>query len=133
MTADYVLGIDYGEERVGVAIAHTVARLPHPLTTLKNDEKLILQLTGIIETEKVGSIVVGVPRNMDGTLSAQSKRCEAFIDVLKKQVDVPVYDTDETLSSIEAERRLGHTHRDKGVVDAEAATIILERYLGLEP
>jgi putative Holliday junction resolvase len=129
MAADYILGLDYGAERVGVGIAHSIARLPRPLVTLKNDETLFDQLAHIVQSESVGRIVVGVPRNMDGSLSSQSVACEDFAAVLRKTFNQPVVTTDETLSSVEAEQRLKGAHlADKSLVDAQAAAIILERY-----
>ncbi|MBL8121244.1 Holliday junction resolvase RuvX [Candidatus Saccharibacteria bacterium] len=127
MTADYILGVDYGGERVGVAIAQQIARLPRPLVTLKNDSHLIDTLQKIVQNERVGKIVVGVPRNMDGTASEQSAVCEAFAAKLARKVTVPVQTADETLSSIEAESRLKGAYQ-KSDIDAMAAAIILERY-----
>lgn len=127
MSTEYILGLDYGSERVGVAIAHQIARLPRPLTTLKNDENLTEAITTILHTEGVGRIVVGVPRNMDGTASSQSATCEAFAAALAETCSLPVDIVDETLSSVEAEARLG-TRAAKPDIDAMAAAIILERY-----
>lgn len=128
MALEYILGIDYGERRVGVAIAHEIARLPRPLTTLENDDNLIARITEIVQHEHVRSVIVGVPRNMDGSESEQSARCLAFADELKTILSVPVHTVDETLSSVEAERRLKTSKNASHGVDAEAAAIILERY-----
>ncbi|MFZ2513801.1 MAG: RuvX/YqgF family protein, partial [Candidatus Saccharimonadales bacterium] len=73
MAAQYVLGLDYGDERVGVAIAQQIARLPRPLTTLQNNESLIDEIQLVADREDIGCVVVGVPRNMDGTESTQSR------------------------------------------------------------
>ena len=128
---EYILGIDYGAQRVGVAVAHEVARLPRPLQTLKNDGSLMQQLEVLVNQESVARIVVGVPRNMDGSSSEQSSACEAFANELGGRVDVPVQTFDETLSSVEAEaalKRIGKPY-SKPDIDAMAASLILERYI----
>lgn len=126
----YILGLDYGAERVGVAIAHHIARLPRPLTTLPNDENLTAVLDELMYNEHVGRIVVGVPRNMDGTMSEQSEHCTAFAQELSSRQDVPVTMVDETLSSVEAEKILQAQRQPyiKADIDAMAACVILERY-----
>ena len=127
--AEYILGIDYGSRRVGVALAHYIARLPKPFATLANDEKLIETLQDIIQREGVQRVVVGVPRSMNGDVTAQTGVCEAFAQQLSKVVAVPVETTDETLSSVEAEALLtGRKPYEKSQVDALAASLILERY-----
>jgi putative Holliday junction resolvase len=128
MATEYILGIDYGAQRVGVALMHSVARLPHPLTTLVNDQALFANIVDIIRVERVGKVIVGVPRNMDGTESAQSAECRTFAAELASQTDVPIETVDETLSSVEAEQRLKAQKSTGHGVDAEAAAIILERY-----
>ncbi|QQS19933.1 Holliday junction resolvase RuvX [Candidatus Saccharibacteria bacterium] len=130
MAADYILGIDYGEKRVGVALMHEVAQLPRPLTTLIHTPQLLSDIQLLIEKEHVSSVVVGVPRNMDGSESTQSQECEAFARRLGDVVNVPVYTTDETLSSEEAEaalRAIGKAYT-KSDIDAMSAALILERY-----
>lgn len=128
--ADYILGIDYGERRVGLALAQNIARLPRPYKTLQNDETLLAALRDIIDTEDVGQVVVGVPRGIDGALTEQSRACEAFAARLAGFVAVPVTTTDETLSSIEAETYLSGARKSfqKADIDAAAAAVILQRY-----
>lgn len=125
MAAEYILGVDYGAKRVGVAIAHTVARLPRPLTTLANDSELMQKLQQIIETERAGLVVVGLPRGMDGGYTAQTRAAEAFAATLQANLSVPVVLADETLTSVDAEA----AGAVKGTIDAVAASLILERYL----
>ncbi|QQS18662.1 Holliday junction resolvase RuvX [Candidatus Saccharibacteria bacterium] len=131
MTAsDYILGIDYGAKRVGVAIAHTIARLPRPLTTLETTDHLVADIQRLITAESIGLVIVGVPRNMDGSESKQSQVCEAFARELSGALEVPVRIADETLSSEEAESALHALGKDytKADIDAMSATLILERY-----
>ena len=109
---------------------HKVARLPRPLTTLANTEALVENIDAIILKEQVGLVVVGVPRQMDGSESTQSQECEAFARRLGQVLSVPVHTTDETLSSEEAIAALEATGKpyEKSEIDALSAALILERF-----
>jgi len=127
---EYILALDYGERRVGVAIAHTIARLPHPLTTLTNSETLLTDITQLVLREHAGLVIVGLPRGMDGGYTDQTRAAEAFADKLRGVLEVPVALADETLTSVDAEASLPYQkNRPKGDIDAMAASLILERYL----
>jgi len=123
--ADYLLGVDYGDKRVGLAITHRSVRLPKPFATLPNSETLLADLQKIIQDEQVGLVVVGLPRGMDGGYTEQTRKAEAFAESLRQAVNVPVELADETLTSVDAESY----GASKQTVDAVAAAIILERYL----
>lgn len=129
MKPEYILAIDYGEKRVGVAIAHVVARLPRPLTTLANTETLLNDISELIRQEHVGLVVVGLPRSMDGGYSAQTHAAENFAGHLASVIPVPIELADETLTSVDAENSLAGQPHAKGDIDARAASLILERYL----
>ena len=133
MAVEYILGIDYGEKRVGVAIAHQIARLPRPLTTLSNSDSLLEDLCELIDKEQVGLVVVGLPRGMDGGYTAQTTLAETFAHELAAKVEVPIELADETLTSVDAETYLGAGQHAKGDIDALAAAYILERYLAEHP
>lgn len=133
MTAQYILALDYGEKRVGVAIAQMVARMPRPLTTLPNTETLLNDIRKVVTQEDAGLVVVGLPRGMDGGYTAQTKAAEAFATQLASVLTVPVELADETLSSVDAESSLAGQAYSKGDIDAMAAAIILERYLAEHP
>lgn len=132
-TAEYLLALDYGEKRVGVAIAHVVARLPRPLLTLPNSETLLADIAKLVAQEDVALVVVGLPRGMDGGYTAQTRLAEAFSQQLAAVLTVPVELVDETLTSVDAEAVLGGRPRHKGEIDALAAAYILERYLADHP
>lgn len=129
MAAEYILALDYGEKRVGVAIAHVIARLPRPLTTLPNSPSLLDDIVALIAKEGVAEVTVGLPRGMDGGYTQQTRDAENFAHELTNKVPVPVTLTDETLTSVDAERFLGGKPKSKGEIDAVAAAYILERYL----
>lgn len=127
---EYILGIDYGAKRIGVAIAHEIARLPRPLTTLENNEYVLAALQQLVKEQGVRQVVVGMPRSMDGEAHTQAKVVEVFIQTLDV-LDVPIAVVDETLTSVEAERVLQAQQKgpiEKGAIDAMSAALILERY-----
>ena len=126
-----LMALDFGEKRVGVAVASIISRLSHPQTTLANDEHLFDTLKMMIEDLQVQTIVVGLPRNLSGNDTAQTKAVEAFIDSLKKQVSVPIETQDEAVTSVQAEAELKKRgkHYEKADIDALAAAYILEDYI----
>ena len=130
----YILALDYGGKRVGVAVAHTIARLPRPLTTISNTETLLSDIQKLVTSEEAGLVVVGLPRGMDGGYTEQTRAAEQFADTLRTMLTVPVELADETLTSVDAEATLtdGKKHA-KGDIDAAAAAIILDRYLAEHP
>lgn len=130
---EYILALDYGERRVGVAITHTIARLPHPLTTLQNNKTLLSDVAKLVTEEKAGLVVVGLPRGMDGGYTDQTRSAEQFADKLRRELTVPVELADETLTSVDAESSLGQKRHEKGDIDAMAASLILDRYLAEHP
>lgn len=130
---EYIMALDYGDKRVGVALTHVVARLPQPYTTLKNTDSLLTDIQALVQKENVGLVVVGLPRGMDGGYTEQTRKAEAFAKALAEAVNIPVELTDETLTSVDAESRIGGAPRDKGEIDALAASLILERYLAAHP
>jgi len=126
-----ILSLDVGDKRVGIAIASVVARLPRPLLTLPRNDKFIPDLRKIISDEAVETLVVGLPRGLDGQHTKQTQVTETFIDELKTQLKIPVYTQDEALTSVQAESELqahGATYQ-RGDIDALAAAYILEDWL----
>ena len=130
-----VLGIDFGEVRIGIAISDPAGRLAVPLTTLNrvSDQDVIAQIEAIVLRESVEHLVIGEPRNMDGSIGEAAKRVRSFCRKLQAQIPLPCDLVDETLTSVEARERL----LDAGVdprrsperIDQVAAQIILEQYL----
>lgn len=126
-----ILGLDAGGKRVGVAVASAEARLPRPLATLENGEGFFDELSGIIRSEDAGTLVVGLPRGMDGQLTAQSGSAEEFAESLRERYGLPVHMQDESLTSKHAEAELEARGKpyERGDVDALAATYILKDWL----
>lgn len=125
---EFILGLDVGSVRTGVAIAHGMARLPRPLTTLTNNDSIFEAIQKLVVDEHVARVVVGLPRGMDGGYTEQTRQAEAFQQKLAGMLDVPVELSDETLTSVQAEAELAGSNYTKADVDAIAACYILESY-----
>lgn len=128
-----IIALDVGERRVGVAIAHKVARLPRPLVTLQRGPDFWEDLKKLLADQSVSMIVVGMPRNLSGNDTAQSTATRTFIQELGQHTDVPIETTDEALTSKQAREELtarGKTFT-KGDIDALAAVYILKDYLNV--
>ncbi len=126
------LALDIGSKRIGVARANSVARLPEPLQVIPNDPDFRSQLDSIIAEYGADEIIVGLPRSLDGNETDQSQYTRAFVSDNFK--NLPVKFQDETLSSVEAEKRMkiyGLQNRPD-MLDAVAACIILEDYMNYE-
>jgi len=130
-----LLGIDYGEKRVGLAISDPTGTIASALDTIlfKSKEDLFQQLKERVVSEDIAGVVVGMPFGMKGQVTAQTETVQQFITELRGQLSISVNSADERLSSVEAGRILreqGHQpSRNKGMVDSTAAAIILQSYL----
>ena len=126
---DYnILGIDYGDARVGLALAHNIARLPQPYGTLANNEQLLQTITQIVHAENIQRIVLGLPVTQSGGESEQTQKVRQFCNLLQKHLRVSVDLIDESYTSVEVEESLGTRVIAKGGIDARAAAAILDRY-----
>ena len=129
-----VIGIDYGKKRIGIAISDIDQKIAFPLKTVEN-KKPFETLKKIIESEKVSSIVVGVPINLDGSNTDATEMCFKFHLKLKKAFpEINHYVTDERLTSKLAKRFLNQSNKknqrtNKKNVDKISASIILENFL----
>ena len=123
-----ILGIDYGDARVGIAITDPLNITVQGLETIerKNSDKVILKrLDEIFEKYDVETIVVGMPLNMNGTKSERAQITEKFIHKLKcKYNNINIETMDERLTTVEA-----HKNKKKNIVDTISAEYILETYL----
>lgn len=129
MADAYILAIDYGAQRVGLAVAHEIARIPTPIATLENNAGLLEQLKDRIAAEHAHTVIVGLPRNMDGSLGFQAEAVQAFANELEKKLGRPVILVDETLSSVDASTSVDANTLARVGLDAVAAAVILQRYL----
>ena len=124
-----ILALDVGDRRVGVALADSQIKIAVPYGYLERSDKIIQQITELMLDHDINILVVGYPRNQSGEATKQTESVEQFAKELAEvEIDADLVFQDESLSSVEAERRLGRV-KDKGEIDAEAASIILQDYL----
>ena len=130
-----VLGLDYGERRIGLAISDPLGIIAMPLTTIDRNKTahLISQISEIVSEKKITSIVVGLPLTLKGHYSKQTEIVLAFINKLKSNLQIPIVSIDERLSTVAAKKSLQiqnvKTGHEKGRVDETAAAIFLQEYL----
>lgn len=130
-----VMAIDLGDVRTGVAFSDITGFLAGRSVTIteRDRQKLISLLLDMIEKEKPGEIVLGLPINMDGTEGPRAQKSRDFGKMLSDSCGLPVFYTDERGSSITANRILSDAGKKRGKqrsqVDAVAAAIILQSYL----
>ena len=130
-----VLGLDYGERRIGLALSDPLRIIAKPLTIIdrKKTKDHISEISKIVAEKKITSIVVGLPITLKGHYSKQTEIVLNFIDQLKLDLQIPVVAIDERLSSVAAEKSLRaqsiKTGYEKGRVDETAAAIFLQEYL----
>lgn len=130
-----VMGLDLGTKTIGVAISDEAGLTAQPVVTVKRTslKKDLEEIAGFIEKYSVGTVVVGLPVNMDGTIGPRGEATLKFIDKLKGAVGVPVCPWDERLSTAAVQRMLIEGDlsraRRKEVVDKLAASYILQGYL----
>ena len=131
-----IMAIDYGDARIGLAVSDESATLCGDAWTLNewNMERAADKITAEAKARNVGRFVLGYPKNMDGTLGVRAEKSEGFKAMLESRSDIPVTLWDERRTTIAAHDILHangkkmKNHREK--VDAVAATLILEGFLG---
>jgi len=128
-----VLGIDYGDSRVGLALSDPMKIIAKPFKTLDNNIDLLFNLKTVIDNNDVAQLVVGYPLNMKGEITPQTKKVDDFIFLLESKFDFPVIRIDERLSSVSAINSLINqgikTGYNKSKIDDTSAAIILQEFL----
>jgi putative Holliday junction resolvase len=129
------LALDHGTKRIGVAISDEMGMIALPLEFLDAHplEEFLKRLKGIVDSKGVGEVLVGIPRNMNGTYGPAAEKAREFVGVLKSVLTIPVKTWDERLTSVQANRFLIETgmrrEKRKERVDQTAAAILLQSYL----
>lgn len=130
-----ILALDHGTKRIGVAVSDELKVIAQPLEFVLAEpfDQFIERLQQLVQDNEVELILVGMPRNMDGSWGAATLKVEEFVESLKSAVSVPIKTWDERLTSAQANRALieGGVRRDKRKqkVDKMAAAILLQSYL----
>jgi putative Holliday junction resolvase len=129
------LGIDFGERRIGLAISDPEGRVAVPLTTFErtSDRQAVGRIAAIVRAEGVEALVLGEPRNVDGSRGQAVERVHRFAAKLREKTALPVEFVAETLTSVEARQRLAvagvDLRRRPEKIDAVAAQILLQEAL----
>ena len=130
-----VMGIDYGDARTGVAVSDLLCSIVGSTAVIhsRNKEKTIAQIREMVVSQDVGEIVVGLPKNMNGTEGPRAELCREFARMLEEATGLPVHLWDERSTTVTAAGILGENNvygkKRKQVLDAVAAQVILESFL----
>ena len=130
-----IMGVDYGDARTGIAISDLLCSIAGSTAVVpsRNREKAIADIVKLCKDNSVGKIVVGLPRNMDGTEGARAELCREFAAALGEATGLEIVMWDERRTTVEAHNILSqhnyHGKKRKNTVDAVAASLILEGYL----
>ncbi|MBP3285142.1 MAG: Holliday junction resolvase RuvX [Clostridia bacterium] len=131
-----ILGIDYGDSRTGIAVSDLMGWTAQGVETItyKGDYKLLLKrIEELIKEYDIKKILIGYPRNLNGTVGPRATKTEEFIKILIDKFNLPVIKWDEWLSTVSAHRDMNEmgvkNRKKKGLVDTIAAVHILQNYL----
>ncbi len=130
-----IMAIDYGDARTGVAFSDLTGFLAGQTFLIKSrkEDVVLAELVALIQTQGADELVMGYPRNMDGTLGPRAEKYAAFARRLEEAAGMPVVLWDERRTTVDAHRILGEqgirAKNRKDKIDAVAATLILEGYL----
>ena len=130
-----IMGVDYGDARTGIAMSDLLCSIVGSTTVIhsRNDEKTIAAICDLIRDNQVGELVMGLPKNMNGTEGPRAELCRAFAAKLEEATGLKVTLWDERRTTVEAHNILSqhnyHGKKRKNTVDAVAASLILEGYL----
>jgi putative Holliday junction resolvase len=134
------MGIDYGDRRVGIALSDPMRWSAHEYETINVESKKMLfnRIKEIIDNNNVDKIIVGMPKNMDGTIGKRGEITQGFIKELERRHSIMIIPWDERLSTVSATKILNETNvrgeKRKKRVDSMAASFILQSYLNsLQP
>ena len=130
-----ILALDHGTKRIGVAVSDETKTIAQPLEYIPAEPfaDFLARLKKLLLEKEIDLVLIGLPRNMDGTYGPAAQKVEAFVAVLRSAITVPIKTWDERLTSAQANRILiqGKVRRDqrKEKVDKMAAAILLQSYL----
>ena len=131
-----IMSVDYGDVRTGLAVCDRTEFLASPVGTIvERDFETLVKKVAYAATKEleVGMVVVGLPRNMDGSYGERAEKCRRFAKALNALIPIPVETWDERQTTMQAQRYLDETgvygKERKEVIDEVAATIILDSYL----
>lgn len=130
-----ILSVDYGDARTGIAVCDKLEFMASPVTVIheRENDRLAVRIAEIAKEKRADKIVLGLPKNMDGSEGFRAEACRAFGAALSEVANLPVDFQDERLTTVSAHQMLKATDtrgkKRKELVDAVSAVIILEDYL----
>jgi putative Holliday junction resolvase len=130
-----LLGLDVGEKTIGVAVSDPLGLTAQGVEVIKRQgrERDLERLQELVQTFGIGTIVMGLPKNMDGSLGKQAEKVKILAALVQERLDLPVVLWDERLTTVAAERALLEADLSRGrrrkVIDKMAAVLILQGYL----
>ena len=130
-----IMSVDYGDKRTGIAICDKLEMLASPVGVLTewNSETLADKIVNLAVEKKAETIVIGLPKNMDGSQGFRADACKELGELVKSRTQIPVEFWDERLTTVSAHRILSENNvrgkKRKAVVDSVAAEIILQDYI----
>lgn len=130
-----ILALDHGTRRIGVAVSDELRIIAQPLEYIAAEPfaDFVKRLKEILRDKDVELILIGMPRNMDGSYGPAAQKVQEFIAVLKHEIPVPLKTLDERLTTVQAQRSLIQANvrrsQRKEKVDMTAAAILLQSYL----
>lgn len=130
-----IMALDLGDRRIGVAVSDELGWTAQGVGVVKRhrDGRELEEIERLVREREVSEIVVGLPRNMDGSIGPRGEICIAFAEMLRGRLQLPVHLWDERLTTVSAERTLLEADvsrkKRRQVVDKLAATLILQHYL----
>ena len=130
-----ILSVDYGDKRTGIAVCDKFEMLASPVCVITewNRDALAKKIVDIALEKRAEHIVVGLPKNMDGSKGFRADACVELGEIIKGLTEIPVSFWDERLTTVSAHRILSDNNirgkKRKNVVDAVAADIILQDYI----
>ncbi len=130
-----ILSVDYGDKRTGIAVCDKLEMLASPVCVINewNPEALAEKIVSVACEKKAEMIVVGLPKNMDGSKGFRAEACENLGELIASKTEIPVSFWDERLTTVSAHRILSENNvrgkKRKNVVDAVAAEIILQDFI----
>jgi putative Holliday junction resolvase len=130
-----ILALDHGTVRMGIALSDELKMMAHPLEFIPAEpfNAFLDRLKQLIREKEVELILIGMPRNMDGSYGPAAQKVQQFVAVLREAVTVPIKTADERLTSVQAQKFLReagkNSRQQRGKVDQSAAALLLQSYL----
>ena len=130
-----ILGIDYGTVRIGLALSDPTGTLASPLPCWENKSipQIQTSLAELVQNHGISKIIVGLPRNMDGSYGPAAEKVRSFISQIQPNLEIPIETQDERLTTVSAARSLRdagvRSREQRGMIDQAAAVAILQGWL----